>query len=425
MKDMRRRQRAAMRLALVGALGLALLGLASCQSALPLPGVATPTPVTELTLSGYLEATDVNVVPEVGVKILDLPVEEGDTVKAGQVVARLDDLLLQAQREQSAAALLAAQAALTETLAGPRPETVAAAAADVQQAQAALAGARQAVTDARSILANPPGLAARISEADTAVKLAEQDVQRAEAALVDESYVLAQQKKGTTDLAIEQQKQAALEANKAAAQAQLDGARAYLAELKKVQKGPVDLIASVHAAQSGLGVATANVTMTQSSLAVASLSASAEEIAQAQANVQVAQASLALVNAQQAKYTLVSPISGVVTSKLAHTGEVSQSGLPLLVVSDLSQLTLTVYVPEADIGHLGLGQTVQVRVDAYPGQVFAGTVDRLAHEAEFTPSSVQTKGDRAKLVFKVKILLPNASGLLKAGMPADAVFDLR
>ena len=414
-----------MRLALVGGLGLALLGLGSCQSAPALPGVATPTPVTELTLSGYLEATDVNVVPEVATTILDLPVEEGDAVKAGQVVARLDDQLLQAQREQSAAAVLAAQAVLTETLAGPRPETVAAAAADVERAQAALAGARQAVTDARNILARPPGLAAHISEADTAVKLAEQEVQRAEAALVDESYVLAQQKKGTTDLAIEQQKRAALEANKAAAQAQLDGARAYLAELQKVQKGPVDLIANVHAAQSGMAVATANVTMTQSSLAVASLTASAEEIAQAQANVQVAQASLALVNAQHSKYTLVSPISGIVTRKLAHTGEVSQAGLPLLVVSDLSQLTLTVYVSEADIGRLGLGQTVRVRVDAYPGQVFAGAVDRIAHEAEFTPSSVQTKGDRAKLVFRVKILLPNAGGRLKAGMPADAVFNLR
>src|SRR5512139_3013681 len=182
MNDKKRHRRFSVGAAILGGLGLALLSLASCQSAPALPGVATPTPVTELALSGYLEATDVNVVPEVGAQILDLSVEEGDQVKAGQVVARLDDLLLQAQRQQAAAALLAAQAALTETLAGPRPEAVAAAEADVKRAQAGLLGARQAVTDTRNMLARPPGLAAQITEADTAVKLAEQEVQRAEAA---------------------------------------------------------------------------------------------------------------------------------------------------------------------------------------------------------------------------------------------------
>ncbi len=411
--------------AVIGVVCLSLLGLASCQSTGNLSVMPTPTPQTELSLSGYLEATDVNVVPEVSAQILELSVEEGDRLTAEQVVVKLDDALLQAQRDQAVAALMAAQAALTETLAGPRPETVAAAAADVTQAQAEQVGARQAVTDTKNILARPPGLAAQITAADTQVKLAEQDVQRAEEALVEESYVLAQQKAGTTDKAIEDQMRAALEAEKAAAQAQLDGARAYLAALQKLRQAPVDLIANVHAAQSQLAVASASITMTQASLAVAGLSASPEEIAQSRAAVQVAQANVALIDAQLTKYTLVSPITGVVTHKLAHAGEVSTAGLPLLVVSDLSQLTLKVYVPETDIGHLAQGQRAEVRVDAYPGQVFVGTVSRIAREAEFTPSNVQTKADRAKLVFAVKILLPNADGRLKAGMPADVVFQLR
>jgi HlyD family secretion protein len=386
--------------------------------------VATPAPETELTLSGYLEATDVNVVPEVSVQILGLNVEEGSPVKAGQVVARLDDLLLQAQRQQAVAALVAAQAVLTETMAGPRPETVDAAEADVKRAQAEYVGARQAVTDTRYILSQPPGLAAQITQAETQVKLAEQEMQRVEAALVDESYVLAQQKEGTIDYAIEQQKRAVLEANKVAAQAELDGARAYLAGLLKMRQAPVELIANYHAAQSGVVVAAANITMTQASLAVSDLTASAEEIAQAEAQVQVAQANVALIDAQLTKFALASPISGVVTRKLAHTGEVSKAGLPLLVVSDLSQLTLKVYVPETQIGHIAQGERAEVRVDAYPGQVFAGTVSRIGREAEFTPSNVQTKSDRAKLVFAVKILLPNADGRLKAGMPADVVFQV-
>ncbi len=71
------------------------------------------------------------------------------------------------------------------------------------------------------------------------------------------------------------------------------------------------------------------------------------------------------------------------------------------------------------------GQRAEVSVDAYPGQVFVGAVSRIAREAEFTPSNVQTKADRAKLVFAVNILLPNADGRLKAGLPADVVFKLR
>jgi HlyD family secretion protein len=424
MTDTTHFRRAGYALAALGGVCLTLLGLASCQSTATLPGMPTPTPQTELALSGYLEGTDVNVVPEVGAQILELAVEEGSPVKAGQVVARLDDLLLQAQRQQAEAALVAAQAALTETMAGPRPETVTAAEADVKRAKAELVGARQAVTDTKNILARPPGLAAQITQAETQVKLAEQEMQRVEAALVDESYVLAQQKEGTTDRAIEDQKRAVLEANKAAAQAELDGASAYLAALQKLRQAPVDLIANVHTAQSQVVVAAASITLTEASLAVAGLTASPEEIAQAQANVQIARASVALVDAQLNRYTLVSPISGVVTRKLAHTGEVSRSGLPLLVVSDVSQLTLKVYVPENQIGHLAQGQRAEVRVDAYPGQVFVGTVSRIARQAEFTPSNVQTKSDRAKLVFAVKILLPNADGRLKAGMPADVVFQL-
>lgn len=405
----------------------AVLALGACQSAsLPasVPGAVTPTPITAVTASGYLEATDVNLVPEVSAQILSLAVEEGQAVTAGQVVVRLDDALAQAQKAQAEAARLAAQAALTETLAGPRPETVAAAGADVARAQAEWVGARQAVTDTKAILYRPPGLTEQITQAQTQVKLAEQQVEQAKAAVTDESYVLGVAAKGTTDRAVEEQKMAALQADLAAAQAQVTGAQAYLAALQKVKQAPVDLMANVHAAESRVKVAAAAVTMTQASLAVAQATATAEEIAQMQAAVDVAAANVALAEAQMAKYTLTAPLSGTVTRKLAHSGEISRAGLPLLVISDLSQLTLKVYIPETQIGQIAVGQAVTVSVDAYPGMAFAGTVTRIAQQAEFTPSNVQTKDDRSKLVFAVKIVLINAEGRLKAGMPADAALPL-
>jgi HlyD family secretion protein len=398
-------------------------GLASCQTTAPLPGLAAPTPESPISASGFLEATDVSIVPEVSAQITSLTVEEGDAVKAGQTLVALDDSLVQAQKSQAEAALLAAQVVLTQTLAGPRPEAVAAAAADLEHAQAAAIGARQAITDARAILYRPPGLAEQIAQAQTQVALAEQDVQKALADATDEGFVRGATKDGTRARAIEDQKLAAADANTAAAQAELAGAKNYLAELQKVSQAPVDLIANVHAAQSWAKVAAATVTMTQSSLAVAQATATPEEIAQAAANVQVAAANVALIDAQLKEFQLDTPLSGVVTQKLAHAGEVSKPGQPMVVISDLSQLTLKVYIAESQIGRIGMGQPVAVTVDAYPGVVFTGVVSRIASQAEFTPSNVQTKDDRSKLVFAVKIALPNADGRLKAGMPADAVFQ--
>ena len=408
----------------------AVVALVSCQARLPMlnsapsgTGAATPTPDATIKASGFIEATDVNIVPEVSAQIVALSLDEGDAVTAGQVIAQLDTAMPQAQRAQAESALLAAQAALTETLAGPRAEAVAAAQADLDQAQASALGARQAVTDTKAILYRPPGLAEQITQAQTQVSLADEAVQQAKATLTDESYMLALTNKGSTERQVEQQKHDSLVANLAAAQAQLDGAQAYLAALQKVKQAPVDLIANVHAAQSQLEVAQAGVTMTQASLAVAQATATPEEIAQARAVVQVAAANVALADAQIAKYTLTSPLSGTVTHKLAHVGEIAQPGQPLLVVTNLSDLTLKVYVPETQIGLVSVNEPVAVSVDAYPEETFAGYVGSIAPQAEFTPNNIQTPTDRDKLVFAVKIQLPNDDGRLKPGMPADVVFQ--
>jgi HlyD family secretion protein len=92
-------------------------------------------------------------------------------------------------------------------------------------------------------------------------------------------------------------------------------------------------------------------------------------------------------------------------------------------VANLDELTLTVYVPEPDLGQVRLGQKAKVKVDAFPGEVFEGEVFYISPQAEFTPKSVQTKEERANLVFRVKIRLPNPDGKLKAGMPAEAYFS--
>jgi HlyD family secretion protein len=89
-----------------------------------------------------------------------------------------------------------------------------------------------------------------------------------------------------------------------------------------------------------------------------------------------------------------------------------------VVITDLAEPWLTVYVPELDLGRLRIGQEAQVRTD--DGQARRGRVTFIASKAEFTPKNVQTRDERVKLVYKLKIGLENQDGLFKPGMPAEA-----
>jgi HlyD family secretion protein len=86
---------------------------------------------------------------------------------------------------------------------------------------------------------------------------------------------------------------------------------------------------------------------------------------------------------------------------------------------------LRAYVPETDVGRVRIGQAAAVSVDAFPGRTFAGSVTEIASQAEFTPKNVQTREERVKLVFGVKIEVDNPGGDLKPGMPADAVITVK
>lgn len=115
-------------------------------------------------------------------------------------------------------------------------------------------------------------------------------------------------------------------------------------------------------------------------------------------------------------------IDGVVTSRSAHACEVALAGISLLTVANLDQVQLVVYVPEDQLGRVALGQEVRVQIDSFAGQVFTGTVSYISERAEFTRKNVQTPEDWMRMVFAVKVRLPNPGHLLKPGLPADAVF---
>jgi HlyD family secretion protein len=143
-----------------------------------------------------------------------------------------------------------------------------------------------------------------------------------------------------------------------------------------------------------------------------------EEIDAARARLESAEARIAQLEQQLLDALIASPVSGVVTEKLAETGELATRGTVVAVVSDLGRPWLTVYVAEPDLGRVRVGQEAEVRTD--DGQKRMGHITAVASKAEFTPKNVQTRDERVKLVYKLKIGLPNDDGLFKAGMPAEA-----
>jgi HlyD family secretion protein len=127
----------------------------------------------------------------------------------------------------------------------------------------------------------------------------------------------------------------------------------------------------------------------------------------------------ALIDKQIAEGDAYAPIDGIVVAKFAEQGEVVGFGSPLVTLADLSRLWVRVYVGERDLGAVGLGEDVSIRVDAYTGEVFSGRVVWISPRAEFTPKNVETRDVRAELVFAVKVEIPNPNRRLMIGMPAE------
>jgi len=145
-----------------------------------------------------------------------------------------------------------------------------------------------------------------------------------------------------------------------------------------------------------------------------------EEVRAAQARLAQAEAGRDLLKKTIADATVISPTSGIVTHKAVEAGEFVGPGTPLLIIAHLDNVRLNIYVTEVELGRVQLGQLAEILIDSYPERVLSGTVVFISPEAEFTPKNVQTKEERVKLVYRVKIEIPNPESILKPGMPADA-----
>jgi HlyD family secretion protein len=151
------------------------------------------------------------------------------------------------------------------------------------------------------------------------------------------------------------------------------------------------------------------------------IDAAGQDIETANAQINANKAALNQASIQLSYTQLKSPMDGVVTSRNIEPGETVNAGREVITISDLFRVDLKIFVDETEIGKVKPNQKVEVKVDTFPGKIYTGYVSFISPEGEFTPKIIQTKKERVKLVYLVKVSIVNPSFELKSGMPADAL----
>ncbi len=240
-----------------------------------------------------------------------------------------------------------------------------------------------------------------------------------------------------------QQAEAAAEAADAQYKLLVQGARSE--DIKQAEDGLVQAKANYELAQSDYGrneklfnsnsitkqqfdnitakfdIAKAQYNSAQENLKKIKNFARPEELKQAKANLDRQIAAVNLIKKNISDSYVTAPISGFITKKFVEAGESVVPMSSLMMLTDLSYVDLVIYVPETELGRVQLGQEADLTVDSFKNKEFKGKVIYISPQAEFTPKNIQTKDERTKLVYAVKIHVPNPNFDLKDGMPADAV----
>ena len=346
-------------------------------------------PPSIVALSGRIEGDDSAVAAKTTGRLLEIRVREGDEVKAGDVIAILDDEQIQARHEQAASALVAAEA-------------------KTSAAKAQVAVLQQQLKESELSEDQSKGDAhGRVDQAEADLTAAQADLAQQEAsyklALFDkDAYTrlaatgAVSERQGKLAGSTADQQEAAVTAAKRrveASQGALMTARANLANpgIREAQVGGVKQ------------------RLIQQQAEVASSVASAEraryELAEAEANRQ--------------DLTVRAPFSGTVITRAAEPGEVVTTGTAIITLLDLNKVYLRGFIPEGQIGKVRLGQRAHVYLDSSPHQPLDATVTRIDPAATFTPENTYFQDDRVKQVVGVKLQLESGIGYAKPGMPSD------
>jgi HlyD family secretion protein len=410
-----------------------------------------------LTASGTIEAVEVTISPEIGGKVAEVPVDEGTPVKAGDMLFRMDDTLLQGQRAVGEASLNLAQAAATT---GEASLATAQANYIVALDTAHLASASTRTLDWRAV--NPTGyglpggyfsladqIGAAQSEVDASGSARDAAAKSLNILLTDPAnsvFVAAETRLATARAASIAAQDMLTRANASnntdlrdAAQSAYDTTKTELENAQAAYDGlkDTDAARNIITSRADLSMVQERLESAKDRLLALQTGENSPQVAAAQAvfhqaqaaadqaflAITQAEASLALIDTQIAKLTVIAPANGVILTRSIQPGEIVAPSAPAMTLGRLDNLTITVYVPENLYGELSLGQSAIVTVDSFPGETFSATVTHIAEQAEFTPRNVQTVEGRSSTVFAIKLQVKDTAGKLKPGMPADVTFN--
>jgi len=362
-------------------------------------------PTTAIELSGTIETTEVDVSFQVPGRIVRLIPQEGDQVKKGELIAQLDDkdLMQSIKVARSTQETIKAQLPQLET----KIET-----SGVQESRQ-LVQAKAQIEEAKL----------RWESLKKGSRT--QDIERAKFAVAQARHTMENNKR-------EYDRAEGLYKDGAAPAQQRDLAKtSYLTSIDLLRQAQEAYKLSVEgprkedveAAASKIAQAEAayDVIKTQS-LQTKQLEQQRDIF---EAQIKQAQASIDQARIQQSHTKLYSPINGVVLLRPREPGEVVSAGTTVLTMANIEKVYLKAYVGETDLGRIRLGEKVRINTDSFPGKNYEGRIYYISSEAEFTPKNLTTKEDRVKLVYRIKVEVPNPNQELKPGMIADGVIDLQ
>ena len=357
-----------------------------------------------LNVSGNIELTEVDISFKTAGRLVTLAVEEGDQLKKGALIARLDQEELLQRRESAAASLDSTRSRLLQS--GTAIEY------QRQQTEAQLSRSRAELDQAKAVLQELEIGSRRqeIESAKAALARAKAEQQRAQA-----DWERAQSLYKDKDISTARYDEA--KAHFESAQAQLQQATE---QFDLVQEGPRK--EDIDGAKAQVERAKANVRLAEA--ARLELKRLQEEQLARKADTRQATAQLDVQETLLKNAEVTAPMDGVVLVKSAEPGEVLAAGTTVVTLGNLAKPWLRAYINEQDLGRVKLGTAVKVTTDSFPGKTYSGRVSFIASEAEFTPKQIQTQEERVKLVYRIKIDVDNPAGELKSNMPADAEIPL-
>jgi membrane fusion protein YbhG len=343
-------------------------------------------------VSGFIEADQIRVGSQVGGRVAEVMVEEGDRVIAGTVLYRLELFELEAALAEAKSEFSAINADYERLKIGFRREEIDQARARWVRAQAIL---EKAVTGSRK---------QEITAAKEQVKIAQAGKELAEAEL---------------------KRQAKLVKNNQVSEEAYDKAvrvrKAAVAELAVAEQTLSLMLEGTR--KEDIDVARADVAEAAHAFAMSQAGYRDEDITRAAAKTAAAVARLEAIQVRIDELEVKSPCSCVVEAIDLRPGDLVPANAPAVSLLDLNRLWVRSYIPEARLSKIQLGMQVPVRVDGLEDEGFIGKITFIAQGGEFTPRNIQTPEERSKQVFRVKVTLQEGKERLRVGLAADVLFN--